>query len=172
MEEYTTSRGSYGLLITPDIKLHRQWFKELVRLQGIITIHKPVVKEEKHYNEAGELVTTYLSGEKVGCIFDEHPTQWTTKRLGWVSEMQEDASIIHVPYDLKGLEIGSLFLIPSGFDNTTARLSRVVKMGAPNMIYPASIACKIIPEYEDDFDASQNYHIRDNGNLLIEEDDL
>jgi hypothetical protein len=62
--------------------------------------------------------------------------------------LQENSSIIHVPYDLKGLEVGALFEIPSGLDNAKPRLFRVISM-QNIMVYPASIACEIAPEYED-----------------------
>jgi hypothetical protein len=62
--------------------------------------------------------------------------------------LQENSSIIHVPYDLKGLEVGALFEIPSGLDNAKPRLFRVISM-QNIMVYPASIACEIAPEYID-----------------------
>ena len=68
--------------------------------------------------------------------------------MGWVTELQEGSSIIHVPYDLEGLEAGALFEIPSGLDNAKPRLFRVISMQII-MIYPASIACEIAPEYID-----------------------
>ena len=56
--------------------------------------------------------------------------------------------MIHVPYDLPGLQVGALFNVPSGLDNTEGRLFRVI--GLQNiMIYPASITCEIAPEYLD-----------------------
>jgi hypothetical protein len=68
--------------------------------------------------------------------------------MGWVAELQEGSSIIHVPYDLERLETGALFEIPSGLDNAKPRLFRVISM-QNIMVYPASIACEIAPEYID-----------------------
>lgn len=62
--------------------------------------------------------------------------------------MQENSSIIHVPYDLEHLQVGCLFIIPSGIDNAEGRLFRVISM-QNSMIYPASITCEIAPEWED-----------------------
>ena len=56
--------------------------------------------------------------------------------------------MIHVPYDLPHLEQGALFIIPSGLDNAKGRVFRVIQM-QNIMVYPASIACEIAPEYED-----------------------
>jgi hypothetical protein len=68
--------------------------------------------------------------------------------MGWVAELQEGSSIIHVPYDLEGLQVGCLFEVPSGIDFAEPRLFRVISM-QNIMVYPASIACEIAPEYED-----------------------
>ena len=68
--------------------------------------------------------------------------------MGWVAELQESSSIIHVPYDLQDLQVGALFIVPSGIDNAVGRVFRVI--GMQNiMVYPASIACEIAPEWED-----------------------
>lgn len=51
-------------------------------------------------------------------------------------------------YDLEGLQVGALFSIPSGLDDGKNRLFRVISMQSI-MVYPASIACEVAPEYED-----------------------
>ena len=61
--------------------------------------------------------------------------------------MTESAALIHVPYDLPGLQVGALFIIPSAYDKTKGRTFRVTKMSAV-MVFPASITCEIVPEYE------------------------
>ena len=106
----------------------------------------------------------------LGCIFNEHPDQKTLKKMGWVSELQESASIIHVPYDLPELQQGALFYLPSGLDNTPSRLFRVVKM-QNIMMYPSSIACEIVPEWENTFNKAQYDHTFNDFNLLNEEED-
>jgi len=71
----------------------------------------------------------------------------TLKKIGWVAELQEGSSIIHVPYDLENLQVGALFIVPSGIDNAKGRVFRVISMQT-TMVYPASVACEIAPEYE------------------------
>ena len=66
--------------------------------------------------------------------------------------MNENSSFIHVDYDLPGLQNGALFIVPSGLDDGKGRLFRVVKM-VTEIVYPASITCEIVPEYEDDFES-------------------
>jgi hypothetical protein len=166
------SLDNYGLLINKDIKLHRFYFKEMVKLLGINCQYRAPMAN-KHFNKLGDLETDYFPAETVGCIFQEHPDQKTLKKMGWVAELQESSSIIHVPYDLKGLEVGALFEIPSGLDHAPPRLFRVISM-QNIMIYPASIACEIAPEYKS---SDEKVTIKDfsktNFNVLLdlEEDD-
>ena len=141
------NRKDYGVLITPEIKLHRQYFKEMVKLLGINCIYKAPLPG-KAFDKHGDLAANYLPGEVVGVIFQEHPDQKTLKKMGWVAELQENSSIIHVPYDLPHIQVGALFIIPSGLDKAEGRVFRVISM-QNIMVYPASIACEIAPEYED-----------------------
>lgn len=136
----------YGLLLNGDIKLHRTWFKQMTNLIGINCVYKAPTKG-KQFDTSGDLKAQYQDGQVVGCIFQEHPDQPTLKKMGWVAELQEGSSIIHVPYDLPDLQAGCLFEIPSGLDNAKPRVFRVI--GLQNiMVYPASIACEIALEYE------------------------
>ena len=159
-----------GLLLhKQDIQLHRTWFKEMTKLIGIIVKYKYPLKD-KHYNLHGEIDAHYSEPMTVGVIYDEHPNQWTMKKLGWNSELDEGLSIIHVPYDLKDLQVGSLFLIPPGVDGGEPRLFRVVKMST-TAVYPASVACEIGPMFENTFEKSQFQHTNDNGNLLADDEE-
>jgi hypothetical protein len=139
--------NNYGLLLNKDIKLHRLYFKQMVKLLGINCQYRfPLTG--KTYNLQGDLEANYSRPQTVGVIFQDHPDQKTLKKMGWVAELQEGSSIIHVPYDLEKLEVGALFEIPSGLDNAKPRLFRVISM-QNIMVYPASIACEIAPEYFD-----------------------
>ena len=139
--------NDYGILINKDAKLHRQYFKEMVKLLGINCIYKAPLPD-KNFDKYGDLDADYYPGMVVGAIFQDHPDQKTLKKMGWVAELQENSSIIHVPYDLPHLEVGALFIIPSGLDQAEGRVFRVISM-QNIMVYPASIACEIAPEYED-----------------------
>jgi hypothetical protein len=160
----------YGLLLNQkDILLQRKYFDEMTRMVGVRVIHR-APRQSKTYTTYAEIDTNFYEPELVGCIFEEHPTQKTMKKLGWNSELSDSASLISVPYDLRGLQKGSLFIVPSAFDNTKGRLFRVVEISG-EMIYPCSLTCKIVPEFENTFtDASFN-HRRDSFNLLNREED-
>ena len=137
----------YGILLNKkNITLHRMWFKQCVALHGINCKYRAPLKN-KDYDIHGDLQTGYMPEIIVGCLFVEHPDQKSLKKAGWVAELQEGSSIIHVPYDLPGLQAGALFEVPSGLDDGKGRLFRVISM-SNIMIYPASIACEIALEYE------------------------
>lgn len=159
-----SNSDNYGLLLNADIKLHRQWFIEMCELIGIKVIFRAPLPG-KTYNGYGELNSFFNLPQVVGCIFEDHPSQQTLKKLGWVSELQEESSLIHVPYDLEGLQQGALFIIPSGIDNAIGRLFKVVKM-TNSIIYPASMTCEIVPEFENEFEPANLTHKHSDFNLL------
>ena len=160
----------YGQLLNQNIKLHRQYFREMCKLLGIYVIYR-APRPDKSYTTYAELDSCFEPPILTGCIFDEHPTQQTLKKMGWVSELQENASIIHVDYDLPNLQQGALFIIPSGLDNAEGRVFRVVKL-TNSIIYPASVACEIVPEWEDTFVPETAYDYSHSSiNLIAEEED-
>lgn len=165
-------KKDYGILINKDIKLHRTWFKQMTKLLGINCIYR-APRHSKDFDAHGDLDTNYYEPMLVGCIFNEHPDQKTMKKMGWVAELQEGSSVIHVPYDLPNLEVGALFIIPSGIDQAVGRVFRVISM-QNIMIYPASIACEIAPEYENNCQRNEIVNFTQaNFNVLCdnEEDD-
>ena len=161
--------NKYGLLLTKDIKLHRQYFDEMTKLLGIQVIYR-APRRGRTYTTYAEIESNYQKPMLVGCIFDEHPTQQTLKKMGWVSELQQGSSVIHVAYDLPDIQQGSLFIVPSGLDDGKGRLFRVVKL-TNSIVYPASITCEIVPEYEDTFEKSSFDYKHSSLNLLTEEEE-
>lgn len=160
--------NKFGSLLTPDIKLHRKYFDEMVRLIGIQIIYR-AVRKDKHWTVYSEIENNFESPMLIGCIFSEHPDQKTMKKMGWVSELQENASIIHVAYDTPNIQVGCLFIVPSGLDDGKGRSFRCVRM-SNSMIYPSSIACEIVPEYEDTYIDSNNNFEHSSFNLLNKEE--
>lgn len=159
------------LLNKKDIELHRTWFKEMCRLQGINVLYKTPLKATEGFDMYGETDDHYSDPILVSCIFDEHPTIWTMKKLGWNSELQTENSIIHVPYDLENLQKDCLFIIPSAIDNSKGRVFKVIRMST-TMVYPASVACEIGPVFESDCSRNQiDDFTRSNFNVLVEEED-
>lgn len=161
---------NYGLLINKeDILLQRNYFNELVALLGVQVKHR-APKPNKTYTTYAQIKSDYYDAVTVGCIFSEHLDQRTMKKLGWNAELTTSAAVISVPYDLEGLQQGSLFYIPSAFDNTNDRLFRVVEITSI-MIYPASLTCRLVPEYDNTFSSNLLDHKRNSFNLLRTEED-
>ena len=141
----------------------------MVNLIGIKVFYR-APKPGKTYTNYTEIISNYYDPIEVGCIFEEHPEQQTLKKLGWVVELQENASIIHVPYDLPEIQQGALFFLPSGLDGGKSRLFRVVKI-SNTMIYPSSISCQLVPEYENTFQPEQYDYKHSSFNVLKEDED-
>lgn len=158
----------YGTLLTPDIKIYRKFFDELVKLQGIKVVYW-APRKDKHYTLHGEIKSNYQEPEVIGCLFQEYPDQKSMRKKGWVVELEEGSSLISVPYDLHDLQRGALFAVPSGIDNSTGRLFRVTQL-LNTMIYPSSITCEIVPEYEDTLPESKMDRQYQDFNLLAQED--
>ena len=157
-----------GKLLTPDIKLHRKYFNEMVKLLGIQVVYY-APRPDKHWTTYAEIESNYEKPIYVGCIFTEHIDQKTMKKLGWVSELSENASLIHVPYDLPNIQVGALFEIPSGLDDGENRLFRVTEL-TNSMIYPSSIMCQLVPEYKNTYEPALNDFRNSSFNLLREEE--
>lgn len=162
--------SKYGKLMSPDAKIHRSFFNELVKLWGIQVFYRAPLPN-KRYTNYTEIESNYQPPIQIGCIFHEHPDQATLKKLGWVAELQESASLIDVPYDTPGLQQGALFFLPSGIDCAESRLFRVASM-KNSMAYPSAITCELVPEYMNTF-VKDSYNYKNNDfNLLTEEEDV
>lgn len=160
------------LLNDQNIKLHRQWFKQMTKLLGINVIYQAPKDTEinsKSYSMYGELYPDLEDAIVVGCIFDEHPTQKTMRKLGWNAELADSNVVIHVPYDLPGIQAGAKFIIPSGIDSAEPRVFKVLRM-SNIAVYPASIACELGPALIDELDQKLIYNFDEsNFNLLDDE---
>lgn len=162
--------NQYGLLIRgKDLLLQRNYFKEFVKLLGVQVEHL-APRPDKHYTTYSELVSNYYEPVKVGCIFQEHVDQKTMHKLGWNAELDTNMSVISVPYDLEGLQKGSLFYIPSAFNPENKRLFRVEEISGI-MIYPASLTCKIVLEYQTTVSSNLVKNPYNSYGLLNREDD-
>ena len=134
------------LLNKQNIQLHRSWFKQMCQLLGLKVLYR-APRPGKTYNGYGELESFYFEPIIVDCIFDEHPNQKSMKKMGWNAELQENPIVIHVPYDLEGIQAGALFTIPSGLDNAEPRTFRVLQL-SNIAIYPASISCELALDWK------------------------
>lgn len=141
----------------------------MVKLIGIYVIYRSP-KKDKRYTTYAEVQSNFNEPMLIGCIFEEHPTQQTLRKMQWVSELTENASLIHVPYDLPNIQQGALFIVPSGLDDGKGRLFRVTRL-TNSIVYPASITCEIVPEYEDTMTEDSKDYSHSSFNLLKQEED-
>lgn len=163
-------RQDTGLLINPNnIKLHREWFKQMCKLLGINVQYRAPIDSSKTYNLYSELDTNYTQPITVSCIYDEHPTQKTMRMLGWNAETNDNTTVIHVPYDLPNLQAGCLFILPAGLDHAQPRIFKVLRM-SNIAIYPASISCEIgLVYFNDDDPSNVNDFTQSTFNVLTDE---
>jgi hypothetical protein len=82
--------------------------------------------ENKHWNGYAEIEGNYKEPIQIGCIFHEHPDQKTLKKIGWMSELQEDASLVDLPYDTPDLQYGALLFVPSGIEGANGGVIQFV----------------------------------------------
>lgn len=165
-----SNNKKYGILLNEhNIKLYRNWFKQLCKLIGVMVSYRAPLPD-KHWTNYSEIESNYATPVEIGCMFNEFPDQKTLKLLGWVSELNDGESLISVPYDLPNLQVGALFEFPSAMDNTPPRLFRVTKISLM-MIYPASVTCALVPEYTNTFAPEQHTFKQSSMNLLNREKD-
>lgn len=131
------------------------------------------VSQLDNYSESTKTTSIYDKPISIYVIFESYPDQKTLKKHGWVSELSEGSSIIHVAYDLPNLSVGARFTFPSGLDEGKPRIFQVIKM-QNIMIYPASITCEVAPVYDNvDAPVITKDFTQDTSTLLVdlEEDD-
>ena len=163
--------SKFGLLYNDDLYIQREYFKEACRLIGMPGVIYKAPLPGKTFDGRGDLDADYYPGEEIGCMFHEHPDQKTMKKIGWVAELQEGSSLIEVPYDTPHLQVGALFIIPSGLDHAEGRVFRVISM-QNIMLAPISITCEVAPEYEDiDEPVIHEDFSKDNFTLLVDRED-
>ena len=162
------NRSTGILLDEKNIKVHRAYFKEFLRLHGINVLYRSPRESGKTYTGYGELDTFYNQPIEIGCIFDEHPNQKTMRMLGWNAELLDNNILVHVPYDTPGLQAGCLFIIPSGLDEAPPRVFKVLRM-SNIAVYPCSVSCELGPVIEDTAPKSQVIDFKkSNFNLLAD----
>lgn len=160
-----------GLLLKKNygIELQRKYFKQMLQLRGINILHREPKESSINYTINGELDTFYNAPIQTTCIFEEHPKQQTMKKLGWLAEFNGSTSLIQVPYDLN-VQVGSLFIIPSGLDNAEPRTFKVLRMTSI-AVFPAYITCEVGPLWNSNISNNmKNDFVNSNFNYINEED--
>ena len=160
----------YGILLNEqNIKYQRRQFNEMVRLYGIYVKYYDI--SNKQFTNYSEIIGDTEHWMKIGVIFTDHIDQRTQKKLGWNSELVENALVVNFPYDTPNIQVGCLIAVPSGIDNTPARLFRISRMSTI-MIYPSSITCECVPEMANTLPPSYTQDFRrDSMHVLLKDED-
>lgn len=141
-------------IIQNDAKIFRKYANEALDAYGIPSAYFQL-KPGKTYKSAGELSGCYYDPIRTKIIFDQVPSLRTLKKIGWVTEFDTQQPIVHVKYDLPGLEVGCLFNVKDPFSKTKGRLFRITKMSA-GILYPALITCQIVAVLGDEPEETVN----------------
>ena len=137
-------------IIQDDAKIFKYYAKEALEMYGIDANYYQC-KPGRTFTTLGELKSCYYSPISAKVIFDQAPTVRTLKKLGWVTEADSTQPIIHVDFDLPGIEVGCLFNIKDPLRRDSGRMFRITKMSA-GILYPATLTCQIVAIVGDDIE--------------------
>lgn len=129
-------------IIQNDAKIFKKYADECLSMYGIPSLYYQI-KPGKDYSAVGELSGCYYDPVRTKVIFDQAPNIRTLKKLGWVTEADTQQPLVHVMFDLPGIEIGCLFSIKDPLTKASGRLFRITKM-TTSILYPAMLTCQIV----------------------------
>jgi len=133
-----------GLLLQNDLEIQRYYFNEALEYYGIDADYYQVKEPTTEFTSAGELSSYFYDPVPMRVIFDQVPKVNTLKKLGWVTELNQDSQpIIHVPFDTPGIQVGALFRIADPLRPGSGRLFRATKM-TTGIIYPVAATLQIV----------------------------
>lgn len=130
-------------LIKKDALMFRRYFQEMLRKYGIDCSYFEAKEGTVKYNVNGELSAEYKDPIGTQVLFDQVPKVSTLKKLGWSTSNDESQPLIHVDFDLPGLQVGCLFSIEDPLRPGRGRLFRVTKMSV-GIIYPMCVTAQVV----------------------------
>ena len=130
-------------LIKKDALMFRKYFREMLRKYGIDCSYFQVIEGTAEYNVNGEFSADYHDPISSQVLFDQIPKISTLKKLGWNTSVEESQPLVHVDYDLPGLQIGCLFSIEDPMRPGKGKLFRVTKMSM-GIIYPMCVTAQVV----------------------------
>ena len=115
----------------------------MLRKYGIDCSYFEVKEGTVKYNVNGELSAEYKNPIGTQVLFDQVPKVATLKKLGWNTSTDESQPLIHVDFDLPGLQVGCLFSIEDPLRPGKGRLFRVTRMSV-GIIYPMCVTAQVV----------------------------
>lgn len=141
-------------IIQNDAKIFKYYADEALDLYGIPCQYFQC-KPGKSFTTLGEMKSCYYDAVWTKVIFDQAPNVKTLRKLGWVTELDEQQPIVHVKFDLPGIEIGCLFNIKDPLRVDKGRMFRITKMSV-GILYPATLTCQLAAIVGDDIEETTN----------------
>lgn len=143
------------LLIKKNIEtLGSFYFNEPANLIGTNVLFWEPLEGGDKWDGRGEPNNTFFYPPiKTHCFYNTHPSQKTMKGLGWDPVLDAEARVIVVDKNLKGVQYGAIFQLPSSY-NDEGGLFKVIEM-TEDSTYPVTTTLKLAPVIEDTFDNSQ-----------------
>lgn len=133
-----------GILLRNDLEIQRYYFNEALDYYGIDADYYQVKEPSQQFTSAGEASSNYYDPVPMRIIFDQVPKVSTLKKLGWVTELNEDSQpIIHIPFDTPGIQFGALFKIADPLKPGSGRMFRATKLST-GIIYPTAVTVQIV----------------------------
>lgn len=141
-------------IIQDDARIFKFYAKEALEMYGIPSEYYQC-KPGRTFTTLGELKACYYDPVRTKVIFDQAPQVRTLKKLGWVTELDAQQPIVHVMFDLPGLEVGCLFNIKDPLTIDSGRMFRITKMST-GILYPATVTCQIVAIMGDEIEETTN----------------
>lgn len=130
-------------IIQNDALMYRRWAEEQLEMYGVSAQYYQI-KPHHSFTSAGELAANYYDPTPAKIFFDQVPKITTLKKLGWVTELDQQASLINVLFTTPGISVGCLYDIKDPLTPDRGRLFRVTKLQT-GILYPAYVTCQIVP---------------------------
>lgn len=153
-----------GYLTDRDVRIYRNWFKEMARLRGQHVLYRYPTKVDPTIHS--ELLTELSEPIEMDIIFQENPRTATLKKIKWVSEFPDDKPYIAIlPFDAPNLCTECVISVrPVDSLNETYRDFKITSINTI-LEFPESWTCTVAPIFDtlpdtpkNDYDASNfNY---------------
>ena len=130
-------------ILQNDLTIYRQWASEELDLYGVSAEYYQL-KPNHSWTVAGELAANYFDPRPIKLFFDQVPKISTLKKLGWVTELDQQASLVNILFTTPGIAVGCLFNIKDPLTPDSGRLFRVTKLQT-GILYPSYVTCQIVP---------------------------
>lgn len=149
-----------GLLVQEDVRLHRQFFKEMAKLRGLHVDYVYPVLEKITIH--GQIIPKFSSIFEIDIMFESIPKIKTLKNYGWVSEDNKDKPYIaHFPFDTPNLQVKSRIKILSIDTNKGGKWFEITDI-SESMEYPEAYVCKLAPIFINDEEKNNYDETNDN----------